>query len=249
MDLKEVNELSILSERKHWWIRTRFLYIDKLFNFFSKNKKLIVAEYGCGTGQNLWYLKEESPVTNQISKAVGIDPNLSSDFKTDWSDEKFKLSSDLNEFKSGEADAVLAMDVLEHVDNDEEALKHWVSTMNKDGHILITVPAFQSLWSYHDVFLEHKKRYTKKDLTEVARKAGLKPVYIKYAFGYLFPVVYIVRKLTKGSKEDSGNQDLKLPNPLINFLMICVGKLEKILGGNPLFGTSVIGIFKFDETK
>jgi len=245
MDIKEINELDIQSERKHWWIRTRFQYIEKLFNFFNRGN-LNVAEYGCGSGQNLWYLKTQSPSIGKVKSAVGIDPNLPAEFKGDWCDENFRLSSNLNECSEEKADVLLAMDVLEHVDNDEEVLKQWVSTMKPDGSILITVPAFQSLWSYHDEFLEHRKRYTRKELLEVAKKAGLEPVYLKYAFGYLFPVVFIVRKFSKGSKDQ---QDLKLPNPVINLIMILLGKIEKVLGGNPFFGTSVIGIFKFEKSK
>ncbi|WP_372656153.1 class I SAM-dependent methyltransferase [Halobacteriovorax sp.] len=245
MDIKEINELDVQSERKHWWIRTRFQYIEKLFSYFTK-KNLSVAEYGCGSGQNLWYLKTQSPSIEKVSRAVGIDPNLPEGFSGDWCDESFRLSNNLNECSESKADVLLAMDVLEHVDDDEGVLKQWVSTMNTDGAILITVPAFQSLWSYHDEFLEHRKRYTKSELLEVAAKAGLRPVYLRYAFGYLFPVVYLVRKLSKGSKDQ---QDLKLPNPVINWIMLLLGKIEKSLGGNPLFGTSVIGIFKFEETK
>lgn len=243
MDLKEVDELSVRSERQHWWIKTRFLYIDKLFSFCRK-EKIKVAEYGCGTGQNLWYLKERSSQSKKVDLAIGIDPNLDNQFEAEWIDEKFKLSNDLNTFASNEADVVLAMDVLEHIDDQEEALNHWVSTLNEDGQILITVPAFKSLWSYHDEFLDHKRRYTKKDLEIVARKCGLRPVYLSYAFGFLFPAVYIIRKLSKGSKD---NQDLKLPNFILNSLLFIFGKVEKMLGGNPFFGTSVIGIFEKNE--
>tara|TARA_R110002072_G_scaffold1989_2_gene16379 strand:- start:93273 stop:94025 length:753 start_codon:yes stop_codon:yes gene_type:complete len=246
MDLKEVDELSVYSERKHWWIKTRFQYIEKLLNRF-KSGKVDLAEYGCGTGQNLWYLKTQSPQSDKIKKAVGIDPNLTESFKAEWVDEQYYLTSDLNEFSNKKADVLLAMDVLEHVDDDESVLKHWVSTMSHNGAILITVPAFQSLWSYHDEFLEHRKRYTKSDLLAVAEKAGLKPVYLKYAFGYLFPVVYFVRKLSKGNKNKEKNQDLRLPPAFINLIMIILGKVEFWLGGNSLFGTSVVGIFEFDE--
>jgi SAM-dependent methyltransferase len=243
MDLKEANELSIINERQHWWIKTRFLYIDKLFKPIQKGN-LCVAEYGCGTGQNLWYLKEEFNRSSDIEKAIGVDPNLPSDFRPEWINDKFKLSNNLDEFKKEEADVVLAMDVLEHVDNDTEALTHWVSTMKPDGRILVTVPAFQSLWSYHDEFLEHKKRYTRKSLLSVAKEAGLRPVYLKYSFSYIFPIMYILRKLKKNA---TAKQDLKLPNPIINSLMLLVGKLEYLLGGHRLIGTSVIGIFEKDE--
>ena len=243
MDLKEVDELSVLSERKHWWIKTRFLYIDKLLSYAQKTK-LKIAEYGCGTGQNLWYLKEKSTDSSKVDFAIGIDPNFDDQFKADWVDERFKLSNNLNTFSENEADLVLAMDVLEHIEDQEQALSHWSSTLHNEGKILITVPAFNSLWSYHDEFLDHKRRYTKNDLAAVAAKCGLRPVYLSYAFGYLFPAVFLIRKLSKGSKDQ---QDLKLPNFILNTLLFLFGRIEKTLGGNPLFGTSVIGIFEKNE--
>ena len=48
------------------------------------------------------------------------------------------------------------MDVIEHIDDDAEALKSWIKKLNKGGYIIISVPAFMHLWSYHDNILEHK---------------------------------------------------------------------------------------------
>ena len=55
------------------------------------------------------------------------------------------------------------MDVLEHIRDDYSALKEWKKVLNPNGIILISVPAFQHLWSHHDKFLGHYRRYNKKD--------------------------------------------------------------------------------------
>ena len=86
-------------------------------------------------------------------------------------------------------DLVLMMDVLEHVPDDVALLKEYADTMEKGGRVLITVPAFQFLWSGHDVFLEHYRRYTIEMMEKTIRDAGLTPVKSRYFFGLLFPLV------------------------------------------------------------
>ena len=67
------------------------------------------------------------------------------------------------------ADIVLAMDVLEHIQDDYSTLKEWKNTLKPNGLLLITVPAFQHLWSSHDIFLGHHRRYNKKDISDLAQ--------------------------------------------------------------------------------
>lgn len=90
-------------------------------------------------------------------------------------------------------DLILMMDVLEHVDDDVGLLREVTATMPSSGRVVITVPAFQCLWSGHDVFLEHRRRYTVRSLERVVRAAGLEPVRSRYFFGSLLPIVAAVR--------------------------------------------------------
>ncbi len=236
MDIKELEGFNPKEEREHWWIKTRFEYIDTALKF-TKRKNLKLIEYGCGTAQNLWYLQNKSKFKNSIETLKGIDPNLTSDFKLDWTPRKVTLT---NEFTREKGDMAIAMDVLEHIEDEKGALKQWSESLDKGGLLFITVPAFMSLWSYHDEFLEHKRRYTKKELINVLKEAGFEPVKVSYAFSFIFPLVYLIRKLSKGGK----NQDLKLPPKPINWILSFLGKLENRLGGFNFFGTSVIGVFR-----
>lgn len=90
-------------------------------------------------------------------------------------------------------DLVLLMDVLEHVEDDVELLRDYTKAMPRDGVVAITVPAFQFLWSGHDVFLEHYRRYTKSMLQQVVNDAGLEVVKSRYFFGLLFPMIAAAR--------------------------------------------------------
>jgi SAM-dependent methyltransferase len=242
MDLKEVNELSILDERRHWWIRTRFNYIDRALSLIKK-KSINILEFGCGTGQNLWYARTESPYLSMVGDMRGVDPGLQEEIHFDWQTNKDSITSSLSS-DDIKGDCLLAMDVLEHIEDDREALQEWVGHLNSDAIVLLTVPAFQHLWSYHDVFLEHKRRYTKKSLVKLAKESGLEPIKVSYAFGYLNPVVFLIRKLFTSSENKS---DLTLPHPFVNKVLQILGKIESSLGGCPWFGTSVIGVFKKSE--
>jgi SAM-dependent methyltransferase len=248
VDLKEVDGYNDSDEREHWWIKTRFCYIDNALKKLSLSitSKISVVEFGHGTGQNLWFLKNRSIVSGQIKKILGIDPLLPDNLCGE--ENGFYQTNDLLKASGATADLVLAMDVLEHIDDELEALKSWVLATKNGGVILLTVPAFMSLWSYHDEFLDHKRRYTKADLFVLANKCNLEVVSIKYAFSFLFLPVYIIRKIIRRKNSNNGkDQDLQLPLLFINKLMYMVGKFEAFLGGNPFFGTSVVGIFKVKE--
>jgi hypothetical protein len=242
VDIKEASELSQQEERKHWWIKTRFLYIDKAFHYLPQKENINVIEFGCGTAQNLWYLQEESQYKDSIKNMLGIDPELPTDFKVDWNkSDIIELSNSLKRPPKESADIGLAMDVLEHIEDENMALQGWNNSLKKNALMFVTVPAFQALWSYHDEFLDHKRRYTKDQLTNVLKMNGFEKVKVTYAFSFIFPLVYLIRKLSKGKES---TQDLALPPMLINSILFLCGKVENILGGFPFFGTSVIGIYR-----
>lgn len=237
MDLKEVQSMSLEEEREHWWIRTRFNYINRTLAQV-KDDTIKVLEFGCGTGQNLWFIRVCSRFSHKVKSLIGIDTGITEGVtKQDWMKGEDFLT---NEVSDRQGNCLLAMDVLEHIDDAQSALKSWVQHIDQGGVALLTVPAFQHLWSYHDEFLDHKRRYTKSELLKLAQSSGLKPVKVSYAFGHLYPVVLLVRKLLPAKKDAS---DLSLPPFMINRVLRIVGYLEAKMGGCPWFGTSVIGIF------
>ena len=100
-----------------------------------------------------------------------------------------------------DCDLVLMMDVLEHVDDDAGLVQHYAGKVPSGAHFLATVPAFRFLWSGHDVFLEHKRRYTLPELEKTMRDAGLIVVKGAYFFGFIFPLAAAVRLSTRGDTQ------------------------------------------------
>ena len=151
MDLREALKFDGIEEEiNHWWIKTRFNYINEIIEYYNSNN-LTIVEYGCGTGNNIYHLLKRSPLSPKIKSIIGIDPNLRNLETPDW-DLDGKCSFEKSLSSSIKADIVLAMDVLEHIQDDYLAVKEWKSCLKPNGLLLISVPAFQHLWSSHDIF-------------------------------------------------------------------------------------------------
>jgi 2-polyprenyl-3-methyl-5-hydroxy-6-metoxy-1,4-benzoquinol methylase len=139
-----------------------------------------------------------------------------------------------------EADLVLLMDVLEHVDDDLGLLKSYVDKVPSGSRFLMTVPAFQFLWSGHDDFLEHKRRYTLAQFETLTRDAGLTVQRGAYYFGAVFPIAAALRLLPQASRDVSPQSQLKRHHPLVNTVLKTLCRLElPLMGMNRLAGLSV----------
>ena len=129
-------------------------------------------------------------------------------------------------------DLVLLMDVLEHVEDDVQLLRQYTELMPRDGLVAITVPAFKFLWSGHDVFLEHYRRYSRSMLMKLVTDAGLELVDCRYFFGMLFPAVAALRlanarKLRNSTAEPKSS--LKSHGKMLNSMLTRIHDLERHL--------------------
>jgi 2-polyprenyl-3-methyl-5-hydroxy-6-metoxy-1,4-benzoquinol methylase len=123
-----------------------------------------------------------------------------------------------------DCDLVLMMDVLEHVDNDAGLVRHYATKVPSGAHFLVTVPAFRFLWSGHDVFLEHKRRYTLGEIEQTMRVAGLDVVNGAYYFGAVFPLAAAVRLATRN--DPAPRSSLRKHGALANGLLAAACAME-----------------------
>jgi hypothetical protein len=223
MDLKEIGKVD---PEQFWYYLYKGQFIfDKAIKSFHKSE--ILFDVGAGSG----YFASIFVKNKKTSKAFCIDPFYSQD--------QLGIKNNLNfvtAAPSEKADVLLFIDVLEHVEDDLALLKSYISISSADALFVISVPAFKSLWSNHDVFLEHFRRYRKKDLKNLINRAGLVEVDSSYIFGSIFPLVWLIRKLKRSKIIKS---DLKQSSKFVNFLILMFLRIEKILPVNKLFGTSV----------
>lgn len=95
----------------------------------------------------------------------------------------------------GSLDAGGMFDVLEHIEDDEGALRRVSRALKPGGLAYIAVPAYNFLWSHQDVYSGHYRRYTVSTLSATMRGAGLEPVRSTYFFSVLVPVIFLLRTI------------------------------------------------------
>jgi len=209
-------------EAVHWWFKGRRKIIEKSLNVFVKpNKKNTILEISCGSGGNLKMLSnfgklaatEMDAKVRKIAQQKKICPVHYG-----------KLPDELSTQKK---DIICIFDVLEHVQNDKKSLQTIRTKLNKDGLLIVTVPALMSLWSQHDVVNHHKRRYTKKILKKQLQTAGYQVIYSTYFNFFLFPLVFLIRFFNRFKKTSKG--DLTLPTPIINSILKGIFSMEKLL--------------------
>ena len=131
----------------------------------------------------------------------------------------------------------LFTDVLEHVSDDVKLLKSYVDSAPIGALFVITVPAFMSLWSGHDIFLKHFRRYRKDSLSYCVVNAGLSIEDARYLYVILFPIVWLIRKLSISKKIES---QMKNHGQALNAIATFILKSDRALARIFPFGVSII---------
>ena len=185
MDLKETDILGANIGR-HWYYRSKANAVMRLLSGVSPS---VIMDIGAGSG--FFSKKLLSSTMSNEAWCVDISYECDSDALEAGKPIYFRKSVD-----KVNADLVLLMDVLEHVDDDVGLLRNYITKVPSGARFLISVPAFQFLWSGHDVFLEHKRRYRLKQLEDVVRLAGLTVKQGTYYFAAVFPIAVAIRLAT-----------------------------------------------------
>ena len=182
MDLKEED---ILGETisGHWYYRSK---ASALLDYVKKLNPQSILDVGAGSG----FFSKELLKKTDAREALCIDTSYPYERSELISGKSVRYSTHSG---PAEVDLVLMMDVLEHVDDDVGLLREYTGKVSAGTHFLVTVPAFSFLWSGHDVFLGHKRRYTQKEIEEVIENAGLIVERGSYFFGLVFPLAAVLR--------------------------------------------------------
>ena len=184
MDLKEVKGLEI---RRHPWELARLGALRRILKGTLRDG-LKVLDLGCGDG----FVSREL-FGGLAVPVVAVDSNFTGSDISALSQQSGNITYQKSLEGAGRFDLALLLDVVEHVDDDIGFLKDLVEKrLSKGGRALITVPAFNSFFSSHDVFLGHRRRYNLDELTALARKAGLT---VKCS-GYLFSSLLLPKALS-----------------------------------------------------
>lgn len=220
---REVYNKMYLYEDVHWWFVARRLILQKILDHFYSREKGRILEVGCGSGGNLHMLSSYGDV---FAMELDDEAKNIANCRNICNVKKGSLPDNIP-FDEG-FDLICMLDVLEHIDNDYAALQSIEKKLNENGMLIITVPAYKFLWSAHDMVCHHKRRYSKKELTDIVNKVGLSIEYVTYFNTFLFLPISIVRFLNNFIRR--GNRsDINLPPNTIN------GMLKKIFSSERKF--------------
>jgi SAM-dependent methyltransferase len=226
-------------DSRHWWYRARREILAELIRRrIPLPDDPRILEIGCGTGHNLVMLKRFGRVD-----AVEIDAaaRAIASARLGHAVMEAPLPA-LTGVEDRAYDLVAILDVLEHVEEDCEALASIARKLKPGGRILIAVPAHPWMWSAHDVVNHHKRRYTRRTLRAAVEAAGLKLEMMSWFNSLLFPLAAAARFAGKvRRKEDS---DDKLPPRPLNALFEAIFGLERYAVGRVPFppGVSLVAI-------
>lgn len=225
MNPKEYQKMKELKNTYWWHVGRRFIILTimlKHFKNFINHRKRIILDAGCGTGGNLTILKK-------FGKVIGVDESRNALQRVEKEEFSKLVLGEVTKlpFPDNFFDCVTLFDVLEHIENDELALRECLRVLKAGAAFMLTVPAYQWLWSGHDEALNHKRRYTKYGIIEKMKKVGFDIRFASYMTTLLFPLMALYRLLKRKLKNQKEASYVRFPL-FINNLFIILLRLEAI---------------------
>jgi SAM-dependent methyltransferase len=190
MQLGEYEKMYRLEDHYWWFVGRRTILRRLLKGRLRPNARLL--DVGCGTGATMEFL-------TSFGKPVGVDvaaPALVFCRKRGVGP---LIRSDAHSLAvaTGSVDVVVALDLFEHLAQDEEAVRECWRVCRAGGFLVFTVPAYDFLWSEHDEALHHLRRYTIGEVRSKLAGAGFQNVHLSHAIVAAFGPVVLFRTLQK----------------------------------------------------
>jgi SAM-dependent methyltransferase len=202
-------------EETHWWFVGRRRLFRRQLRGAGLTEGSRCLDVGTSTGANLRLLRDLG-----CCRVVGLEPSVAAI--------RFCEAKGLGPVHAGDVcampfpddsfDFVLATDVIEHVEDDERALEEIYRVLAPAGYVLLTVPAFNSLWGLQDEVSLHKRRYRIRGLLERVECAGLRPRRSFYFNYLLFVPIWIARRLMRVWKVQLDSEG-QLNSPVLNAVL------------------------------
>jgi 2-polyprenyl-3-methyl-5-hydroxy-6-metoxy-1,4-benzoquinol methylase len=232
VDQEGIDTLSVIANAdklNSWFYQT--------INPFCSGK---ILEIGSGIGNiSQFFIKDKSNITlsDLRSNYLEVLTNRFPDFDqnnfclldlvdTDF-DEKYK--DRFNQYNT-----IFAINVVEHILDDQQAIKNCYKLLKKGGHLIVLVPAYQSLYNRFDKELEHYRRYNQKSLNNLFNIAGFKIIKEQYFNAAGILGWYVSGRLLKNKLIPEGQ--MKFYNTLVPIFKF----VDKIIFNK--FGLSVISV-------
>ncbi len=195
-------------EENHWWFDARRQILQTLLREQPKPARILDA--GAGAGAMSRWLRQWGDVVSVdchsgvLARGGSLNPVCASIGRLPFRDASF--------------DWVCAFDLLEHVQEDLASLKEMGRVCRPGGRILLTVPAFPSLWGNHDRANHHLRRYRAQDLARLSRAVDLRTLRMTHFNTFLFLPVAVTRLVARLASRPSNRSDFSRIRWLPSFL-------------------------------
>ena len=231
MDLKEEE---ILGDQigSHWYYRAKRAALLRNLRGLAPKE---ILDIGAGSG----FFSRSLLAETSAGRATCVDIGYLGDRDEIWHGKPIAFRRGITR---SQADLVLAMDVIEHVEDDAALIRSYCDLVPARTRFIISVPAFNFLWSAHDVFLEHYRRYTLRSLEAAMRKGGLVVDWSHYYYAAVFPIAAGLRLAERLKRRGalSPQSQLRRHSALTNEGFSALLAAERpIMRANKLFGLTV----------
>ncbi len=221
MDIKEKKILTG-DTAQHWYYKSKF---KALLDILKPVAVTDILDVGAGSG----VFSKMMIRSGKCKRAICLDPAYPCDKVELYHGHSIQFVRSIDRVNQS---LVLMMDVLEHVDDDVSLVRQYTESMPLGSKVLVTVPAFDCLWSGHDIFLGHQRRYTLFSIENCLRKGGLAILQSRFFFGVLFPVVFFMRLANRRQSRHGiqhARSALRQYPPPLNRALTCIHDCERVL--------------------
>jgi SAM-dependent methyltransferase len=224
----------------HWWWRSReriLLYMIRSYALTPTPNLCSILDVGCGPG--LFFRQLAT-----LGRVSGSEPSLPDTYTTPYGTVYHHPVQDTTVFPDESYDLVLLLDVLEHVTDDRGLLEAALRVVRPGGHLLITVPAHQQLWTAHDDENMHLRRYSRRDLQDLCNQLSLDVQRMGHLFWWAGCVKWLAARREKLRKRPF--HGTTVPPRFINQLLTAATILEgRLLLTLPVsWGSSLYAVVK-----
>ena len=237
-------------ETTHWWFTARrhiLLFLLKKY-LHRTGGKARVCDMGCGCGAMLKALQAKYDACGMDSSEKAIEFCLKRGIKVEQG-----FLPDSIPFQDAGFDAILLLDVLEHLEKDKESIMTCTTLLRPGGIMICTVPAWPFLWTKRDNFHGHKRRYKKADFAKLFEIPGLHVELVSYYSSFLFPLIAAVRIFSRLLEKDKYGPDVTLPPDIFNKLFEGIFVFERYFFPLRMFpiGSSLVAVCRkiSDQTQ